>query len=977
MNLKINNIALLIFISSLLFGVAFWVADSIYQLFYFKENLIYMVSNEPMDILDSLFFSIPRNSLVYRICFLISAVTGGAVAAFMFAKYQEREKAIRQGEARFRESINAVNDGIFNLNIAGGTMTLNSQCHTMLGYDPDEFPVTLEVWQNMIHPADRNKTLTAINASIASKEPFAVEYRLKTKNGAWLWVLCRGHVSEWDHEGFPVRISGTNTNVDERVLTQHRLQEYAERLEEAESNAHFGHWEYDHSRKSWTWSNEIYQIVHFKHELGFTPTRKEPIDYIHKDDMEMVKTTFEKSLNNKTVFNISNRLMLGDGTIKYVHVRGHHRYDETGKPQRSFGTVQDITEARRTEEALYDSEKRYRALFENINEGILVIDIVSGRIKHANKAICQMFGYNHDEILHISLRDLHQRESFESDSRWGHLLPGEKVTLPEIRCRKRDGSFILVNITASAIEIDGRKCASAIFFDLTEGIKIENERNILNLAADNSGIEIFVYNPDGTCHYANTAACKRLGYSITQLKNMPIHSIDKNFEQQGFADLWEKLKEGKNIRMEGVQTNINGDSFPVEYTADFLSIGNSEYACLYIQDITERKHFENELVTAKDKAENSDKLKTIFLANMSHEIRTPMNGIMGFAELLQHRDITDDKKNEYAKVITECGNNLLQIINDILDISKIEAGGIKPQKSEFSLNKMMGDLYNFFEPLVNKDDHNISFEMKKTLRDDECIIYSDENRLRQIIINLLSNSLKFTSSGYVVFGYFEKGSAIEFYVKDSGIGIPKDKHESIFEPFRQAEESLSKKYRGTGLGLAIVKNFVKLLNGTLRLESEVNKGSCFYFTIPLERPPRDAMKELSRLSIMKTTVFNWENKKILIVEDDKINFMLLHKLLESTGAEILHAATAQEAVDMALQISDLDLILMDIRLPDFTGWEASQIIKKQKPNLPIIVQTANAMMEDREKTFNCGCDGYITKPISKSVLFNTIHGYLS
>jgi PAS domain S-box-containing protein len=977
MNLKNNSVTIWIVAGGLLLGLLFWFVDAIYQLFFFKDNLIYMVSNEPITLLDALVFNVSSYSLFYRIIFLAAALCCGLLAAVIYAKYRAGENAIRQNEARFREAINAVDDGIFELNIAGGPMLLNSRGYTMLGYDDNEFPVTLEVWQSMLFPADRNKALTTINASIASNRPFAVEYRLRTKNGSWLWVLCRGHVSEWNSDGHPVKISGTCANVDERVQTQHRLQEYAERLEDAERIARLGHWDFDHLRKSWIWSNEVYQIVQFRHELGYTPTRKEPVEYIHRDDLEMVKNAFNKSLQNKTSFNISCRLLLGDGTVRYVQIRGHHIYDSSGNPASSFGTVQDITDARRTEEALFDSEKRYRALFENITEGILVIEIGSGKIKHANAAICRMLGYSHEEIMLISLRDLHQRERFEADSRWGYLQPGEKVVLSEIRCRKRDGTFILVNITGSAVEIDGKKCVSGIFSDLTESFQIENERNILNLAADNSGIEIFVYNPDGTCHYANTAACHRLGYSITQLKNMPIQNIDENFRGEGFAELWEKLKDGNNIRMEGEQVSVEGKRFPVEYTADFLAIGSNQYACLYIQDITERKHFENELVAAKEKAENSDKLKTVFLANMSHEIRTPMNGIMGFAELLQQRDLPDDKRNEYARVITECGNSLLQIINDILDISKIEAGGIKPVKAEFSLNKMMSELYNFFEPLVNKDGQNISFEMKKSLRDGECTIYSDENRLRQIIINLISNSLKFTHQGYVIFGYFEKGSAIEFYIKDSGIGIPKDKHEAIFEPFRQAEESLSKKYRGTGLGLAIVRNFVKLLGGTLRLESELGKGSCFYFTIPLERPPRESVKESRQQSIMKTNVFNWENKTILIVEDDKINFMLLQKLLDSTGVAILHASTAQEAVDMALNTAELDLVLMDIRLPDFTGWEASQKIKEKKPNLPIIVQTANAMVEDREKTFNCGCDGFITKPISKSVLFSTIHNHFS
>jgi CheY-like chemotaxis protein len=352
-----------------------------------------------------------------------------------------------------------------------------------------------------------------------------------------------------------------------------------------------------------------------------------------------------------------------------------------------------------------------------------------------------------------------------------------------------------------------------------------------------------------------------------------------------------------------------------------------------------------------------------------------MNGILGFAELIQRKDLTTEKRNEYAKIITECGNNLLQIINDILDISKIEAGECKIVKTDFSVNKMMEELYAFFEPLITQGGASgITFEMRKSLRDDECIIHSDENRLRQVLTNLLSNSMKFTSRGFINFGYFEKGNEIEFFVKDSGIGIPADKQITIFEPFRQAEETLSKKYRGTGLGLAIVKNFIKLLDGSIRVESEPGQGSCFTFTIPLERTVRDLQKDF-RTSIMKTTIFNWFNKKILIVEDDRINFMLLHKLLETTGAEILHAETAQESVDISLS-TRLDIVLMDIRLPDFSGWEAAQMIKKEKPDLPIIVQTANAMVEDKEKTFKYGCDGYITKPISKSVLFNTIQSFM-
>lgn len=973
--LKTNNIILKTAGMFFAFGILFWIADSIYQMFYFKENLNYMLSHEPLSILDSMIWDIPRNSKVYRFSFMAICIAGGLLVGWLLKRSRERGDALKHSENNLREAVNAVNDGIFNYQIPNDTATLSPQCYTMLGYEPDEFPVTLEVWTNMIHPDDRSKTLAAICSCAEAGEPFSLEFRLRTKNSSWLWVLCRGHVVEWNKAGKPTRVTGTNTNIDSRVKTHQRLKEYTERLEEAESTARLGHWEYDHIQDVWTWSNEVYNMIQLKGAV-FTPTQKAPLQYIHPEDRTSVEETFLKSLRNNTYFNYMHRLLLKDGSIKHVHERGHHIYDAQNRPVRSFGTIQDITETRRTEEALYDSERRYRALFEGAGEGILVIDRQSGKIKHANKTICQMLNYSPEEILRISLKDIHPENSFELDSQWFRITHGEKIIIAESWCRRKDGVLIPTEINASAIEIDGRKCSVGFFSDLSERRKIETERNILKFAVDNSAIEIFICNPDGTCHYSNTAALNRLGCSREELKNKPVKFIKQDDNYESVAVIWEKLKELKTIRAESEQTDARGNSFPIEYTVDYISIGTTEFACVYIQNITERKRFESIMVSAKEKAEKSDKLKSIFLANMSHEIRTPMNGILGFAELLQHKELTNEKRTEYAEIISECGNNLLQIINDILDISKIEAGECKIVKTDFSLNKMMEELYAFFEPQIAQNGKGgVSFEMRKSLRDDECIIHSDENRLRQILTNLLSNAMKFTSRGFIHFGYFEKGREIEFFVKDSGIGIPPDKQASIFEPFRQAEETLSKKYRGTGLGLTIVKNFVKLLGGAIRLESEPGKGSCFTFTIPVDRQAIEAPKDF-KTTIMKTTLFNWADKKILIVEDDKVNYMLLHKLLEPTGAKILHAETAQESVDINLATPDLDMVLMDIRLPDFTGWEAAQIIKKTNPDLPIIVQTANAMAEDREKTFKCGCDGYVTKPISKSVLFNTMQNFM-
>jgi PAS domain S-box-containing protein len=973
-----KNIFLKTLMIAIIFGMIFWIAESIYQFFYFKENFQFMVFHEPLKFDESLFNinKMSRSSLFYRISFMISSLLAGIIVGLLLKRNQERDSALRESEKNYREAISAVNDGIFSFSIPDNFATVSPPCFTMLGYEPDEFPVSYEIFSNLLHPDDRKQTETIIKRYVVAGEPFSVEFRMKTRNGHWLWVQSRGHVIEWDSQKHPVRVTGILANIDSRVKTQKRLREYTERLEEAENIAKIGHWEFDYQAEIWNWSNAIFNIIQMKNDLGITPTRRAPLKYIHPEDRETVESEFTASLKSHKPFNCIHRLLLNNGEIKYVNERGHHIFDSNGSPIRSFGTIQDITETRKTEQALYDSEKRYRALFEGAGEGILVVDKETSRIKHANKAMCRLLGYNLDGINKLILRDIHPEQAFNINSAWFNVKNGETLFSSDVLCKRNDGTSFPVEINSSAIEIDGHEAVVGCFTDLTESYKLDQERRMLKFAVDNAAIEVFICNPDGSCHYANSAACEKLGYSRDEIEHLNIWDFDKKFSSKSFTEIWQRLKVERTLRAESEQVDKNGKTFQVEYTTDFLVLGDKEYACLYIQDITERKEFESALVKAKEDAERSDRLKSLFLANMSHEIRTPMNGILGFADLLQRKDISETKRQEYAKIINECGNNLLQLINDILDISKIEAGEIKVVKNQFCLNIMMEDIYTLFEPMLENADGKICFEMRKSLRDDECIIRSDENRLRQIITNLLSNAIKFTKHGNISFGYIAKEKTIEFYVKDTGIGIPPDKLSTIFEPFRQAEESLSRKYRGTGLGLAIAKNYVKLLGGEMSVESKVNFGSTFYFSIPFEKP-EEKFRPKQKSSLEKTSVLKWINKKILIVEDDRINFMLLEKLIEKTGAAIFHAATGRDAVEMGTSIPDLDLILMDVRLPDFTGWEATRKIKRFNPDIPIVAQTANAMPEDREKSFDAGCDAYLPKPISKELFYGTLDKFLN
>ncbi len=387
------------------------------------------------------------------------------------------------------------------------------------------------------------------------------------------------------------------------------------------------------------------------------------------------------------------------------------------------------------------------------------------------------------------------------------------------------------------------------------------------------------------------------------------------------------------------------------------------------RNITEAKKYQQELIEAKEKAQESDRLKSAFLANMSHEIRTPMNGIIGFTKLMLQSSITDEKKYIYSKTVIECSQQLLSIVNDILDISKIEAGQIELSQDSVNINQLLEELYDLYKSKANNK--NIFLAINKQLKDNQINIFTDYVKLKQILNHLLSNAIKFTHEGEIKFGYNVKNNLLEFYVKDTGIGIKKELHEKIFEQFRQGELDISKMYGGTGLGLSISKKLVELLNGKIWLESEHNKGSCFYFSIPFSK--LDSVIE----PISEDERFMNSNAKptILIAEDELTNFLFLHELLNEQY-NIVQAKNGEEAIDICKNRDDIKLILMDLKMPKIDGFEATKTIKELKSDIIIIAQTAYAMKKDREKILNLGCDDYVSKPIEITQLMELLKKYL-
>ena len=391
-------------------------------------------------------------------------------------------------------------------------------------------------------------------------------------------------------------------------------------------------------------------------------------------------------------------------------------------------------------------------------------------------------------------------------------------------------------------------------------------------------------------------------------------------------------------------------------------------------DITSRKKVELDLIKSKEKAEESDRLKSAFLANMSHEIRTPMNGILGFSDLLKTPHLSDEQQQKYIGVIEKSGKRMLNIINDIVDISKIEAGLMHVEIKESNINEQIEYIYTLFKPEVEAK--GMQFFFKNTLPLKEAFIKTDREKVFAIFTNLVKNAIKYTNEGSIEFGYEKKGDYLEFYIKDTGIGIPKDRQEAIFERFIQADIMDKMAREGAGLGLSITKAYIEMLGGKIWVESEEGIGSTFYFTLPYFMKPKEK-NSTKDVEVTENTEHQVKNLKTLIAEDDEASEILLSINVSEFSNEIKNARTGTETIEICRNNPDIDLILLDIQMPEMNGLEATRQIRKFNKNVIIIAQTAYGLTGDLEKSLNAGCNDYIAKPINKSELKSLIQKYFN
>ena len=526
--------------------------------------------------------------------------------------------------------------------------------------------------------------------------------------------------------------------------------------------------------------------------------------------------------------------------------------------------------------------------------------------------------------------------------------------------------------------------------------KAENELRKLSRAVEQSPNSIIITNVDGDIEYANPTNSITTGYNCEELIgiNPKIFSSGEKPEEE-YKLMWKAINQGEIWRGEFHNKKKNGELYweSASITPIFSESGEITNYLAIKTDITESKQQTIELIIAKEKAEESDRLKSAFLANISHEIRTPMNGILGFSELLKMPGLTGDQQAEYIHIIRKSGERMLNIINEIVDISKIEAGLMQTTLADTNINEQTEYIQTFFNPEAEAKGIKLSFI--NGLSSQTSIIKTDREKVFAILTNLVKNAIKFTDSGSIEFGYRLKTAEhpqsqkagqssgytilineLEFYVKDTGIGIPKNRQQAIFDRFVQADIADSRAFQGAGLGLSIAKAYIEMLGGRIWVESEEGKGSAFYFTLPYNARSIVQSGFVPGLQF-ENNKKQIRNLKVLIAEDDEISVKLFSTVLQKLNHELLKVGTGYKAVDVCRNTPDIDLVLMDINMPCLDGYEATRQIRKFNSEIVIIAQTAYAQIGDYEKAIAAGCNDYISKPIDLELFVELFAKYFS
>jgi len=863
------------------------------------------------------------------------------------------EEALRKSEEKYRNIFENAREGIFQTNINGTYISVNPALAKMLGFDsPEELINTIrDISKDSYYdPIERDKYLKMIE-----KDGFVegYEYEVKHKDGTKLWFYEDSRAVK-DENGRIQYFEGFVLDITERKKIE----------EEINSLAKFP-------------SENPGPILRISNVGKLFYINEAGLEKLPKWNLQIGKSApnMLQSVVNKAIETCEIQI------IELIHEDVVYSFYVTPIAEAGYANLygQDITERKLAENKIAKLGLHYQTLIEKAADGIVLLDS-NAQFKYVSPSARKMFGYGLTEEISVNPAELTHPDDLQMVlSHLGKLfeVPDYVPTL-DYRFAHKEGHWICVETTFSN-HLSDPNVESIIlnFRDITERKHAEDkikDTQILLQACIESPKDMIVLEIDNNFQYLNFNSYHKnvmaLAYGVDVEIGMNLLDCITNEDDRKKSKInYDRALDGENH----ITIEEYGDFERYYYETRYNPIFNDKNeiigATAFSANITERILIEQELTIAKERAEESDNLKTAFLQNMSHEIRTPLNGIIGFSRMLVSEDLSSEDIQDFTNMISLSSERLIEIVNNVLDMSKIQTGQIETVSEPIVINSLFSDLFDFFSHLA--EEKNISLNYHNT-DDFGRTIYTDEGKLHQIFTNLINNAIKFTHSGGIDYGYEIIDNTIQFYVKDTGVGITEDLHEKIFERFTQAEQSISRSYEGAGLGLAICKGLVELLGGSIRVESEINNGTAFYFTLPLTvgilQSQEDNEIPENSVLIMKS--------KILIAEDDWVSAQYLIRFFENSKTVLIHAENGKEAVELVKITPDIDLILMDIKMPVMDGIEAAALIKIIRPDLPIIAQTAYAFYDDKQKILSAGFDDYISKPYDTKILNELIDKYL-
>lgn len=900
----------------------------------------------------------------------------------------ERKKVqdeLQESEHRFKLMMDATNDGLWDWKFITNEIYFSPGWKKMLGYRDDELENDFSVWKKLTHPDDVKHTMQVFHEfKEGERDSFEVENRMKHKDGRWIFVLARASLVR-DNQNKAYRLIGSHVNItrlkstEEDLLFQKTLFNNVLdaipdmiSIHDSELNIIYSNWK---------------GFAAVKEDLRQTGSKCYKT-YRNYDDV-CPDCQAKNVLQTKEAF--QSEAELPDG--RWVDLRVIPIYNEKGVVDKFVEWVRDVSELKRSEVLLKEKNKelshankqlkeakeiseqneaKFKSYIENAPDGVFITN-KKGEYIEVNTAACRITGYTKDELLNMSVQDLLPKDNIrEGQEHFQRLLKfGHSKGIVGYRTKKGEHRFWSVD----AVKLSENRFLG-FTKDLTAQILAQEDTRLLAEMLNTAPNSITVHDEKGSFLYANKKTFELHGYTEEEFMSLSLDKLDVPESARYIEQRIKDIKEKGYAVFEVEHFKKDGSKIPLEIYAKLVNWKGIPALLSIATDISERKKWIGELIIAKEKAEEANRLKTEFLNNMSHEIRTPMNGIIGFSEMLNRTNITDEKRDYYARIVRNSSKQLLRIIDDILEISTLETKQEKINETEFCLNDLILELFSVFS--LKSKERNIPIYIKKELSDNQSCVITDKTKLSKILSNLLENALKFTNEGFIEFGYRIEKDKIVLFVKDTGIGISPENHQFIFERFAQAEKGLSRKHGGLGLGLSISKENAQLLGGNITLKSEKGKGAAFYVSIPY-RPALKKAEESSGNHSENTSTSADKNYTILIAEDEEVNYLYFEELFEDqTDPEytLIHAKNGKEAVDICMENNNIDIILMDIKMPVMNGYEATKKIKSKFPHIPVIAQTAYSTKSDKELAIRHGCDDFISKPISKEELITLMKKYL-